>query len=142
MKENGSHTQATPSSAQCPTPGSAHTRARKTILLAAAGTSYAGKPWQFRIGAFQSQDGLAFTPHPDNPIFVPAEQPAWDSGLVTHPMLLPALDGSGCHLFYVGGINTGDLKLGHAFSDDCMTNWQRNPANPIGDGGSSGEGDE
>jgi len=109
------------------------------ILLTAAGAQAPGEPWMFRIGAFRSDDGFDFQPREDNPVFVPAPSPAWDRQLVSHPALLQEPDGSGCHLFYVGGPSTGDLKIGHAFSEDCTTGWQRNPANPIVDGGSTEE---
>ena len=89
---------------------------------------YAGRGGvHYSIGLATSPDGIAWTKHPNNPVFEPAADGAWDSVNVYSPSVV--FDGQKYHLYY-GGSAGGAIQIGHATSDDGIA-WTRDPANPV-----------
>ena len=81
------------------------------------------------IGYATSPDGLIWTKHPGNPIFVPDPNAAWEKHKVTACQVVRHGD---WHLmFYIGFRDDHHAQIGIARSKDGITGWQRHPANPI-----------
>ncbi len=86
-----------------------------------------------KIGLAMSRDGIHWTKHPDNPIFVPADE-GWDSKNVMQPSVIP---GGDKWRMYYGAFGTKERCVGLAFSKDGIT-WKRyenNPVLPLGEKG-------
>ena len=81
------------------------------------------------IGYATSPDGLAWTRHAANPIFVPDPLPTWEKFKVTACQV--EQQGDSHIMFYIGFRDEEHAQIGLARSLDGITNWQRHPANPI-----------
>ena len=81
------------------------------------------------IGYATSPDGLHWTKLAQNPIFVPDPQSAWEQHKVTACQVIP--DADGYTMLYIGFENVQHAQIGLARSEDGITGWVRNPANPI-----------
>ncbi len=96
---------------------------------------------QVRIGLAWSLDGINWTKHANNPVFIPT-QGTWDAlGAETVTILkdstAPAAERY--RMWYAGSSDSGPLglySLGYAFSADGI-NWIKHPANPVLVAGSS-----
>jgi predicted GH43/DUF377 family glycosyl hydrolase len=81
------------------------------------------------IGYATSPDGLIWTKHESNPIFMPDKSIEWEKAKVTAVQVIQRGD---WHLmFYIGFRDRDHAQIGLARSKDGITNWQRHPANPI-----------
>lgn len=81
------------------------------------------------IGYATSPDGINWTKHPNNPIFVPDIPNRWDSYSVSDPDVI-YYDGI-YHMWYKGWRRKGgNAWIGHATSYDGI-NWERDPENPV-----------
>jgi predicted GH43/DUF377 family glycosyl hydrolase len=81
------------------------------------------------IGYATSADGLKWTKHAANPIFIPDPGSAWEKHKVTACQVVKQ---DGWHvMFYIGFRDEPHAQIGLARSRDGITNWQRHPANPI-----------
>jgi hypothetical protein len=81
------------------------------------------------IGYATSPDGLHWTKHAANPIFVPDPKLAWEKHKVTACQV--ELQGDWYVMFYIGFRDEPHAQIGLARSRDGITDWQRHPANPI-----------
>lgn len=81
------------------------------------------------IGHATSPDGLKWTKHEDNPIFVPHPDNAWEKHKVTACQVEKV--GQWYTMFYIAFENEPTARICLARSEDGITNWQRHPANPI-----------
>jgi predicted GH43/DUF377 family glycosyl hydrolase len=81
------------------------------------------------IGYATSPDGLKWTKHEANPVFIPDPQSPWEKHKVTACQVVKQ---DGWHvMFYIGFRDEPHAQIGVARSRDGITNWQRHPANPI-----------
>ena len=81
------------------------------------------------IGYATSSDGLIWTKHEANPIFVPDPKNEWEKHKVTACQVIRQ---SQRHvMFYIGFRDEQTAQIGIARSKDGITAWQRHPANPI-----------
>ena len=81
------------------------------------------------IGYATSADGLKWTKHEANPVFVPDPKSPWEKHKVTACQVVKQ---DGWHvMFYIGFRDEPHAQIGIARSRDGITNWQRHPANPI-----------
>ena len=81
------------------------------------------------IGYATSPDGLTWTRHAANPIFLPDKRNAWEKDHVTACQVIRQ---GGWHImFYIGFRDEATAQIGVARSRDGITDWQRHPANPI-----------
>ena len=81
------------------------------------------------IGYATSPDGLTWTKHASNPVFVPDPGNAWEKHKVTACQVIRQGD---WHLmFYIGFRDEPHAQIGLARSRDGITGWERHPANPI-----------
>ncbi len=81
------------------------------------------------IGYATSPDGLTWTKHAANPIFVPDKRNDWEKDRVTACQVIR--QGDWHVMFYIGFRNEATAQIGMARSRDGITHWQRHPANPI-----------
>jgi len=81
------------------------------------------------IGYAASPDGLKWTKHKDNPIFVADKDSKWEQHKVTASQIIK--HGDWYLMFYIGFENEDLARIGIARSKDGITDWQRHPANPI-----------
>ncbi len=81
------------------------------------------------IGYAESPDGLSWSVHPDNPIFVKNPACLWEQHKVVASHVLKH-DGY-YYMFYVGHFHEERGSVGLARSRDGITNWERSPDNPI-----------
>lgn len=81
------------------------------------------------IGFATSPDGVAWTKHPANPIFVPDPRNNWEPDRVTGCQVVR--QGDWYVMFYIGFRGIGSAQIGLARSKDGIAAWQRHPANPI-----------
>jgi predicted GH43/DUF377 family glycosyl hydrolase len=81
------------------------------------------------IGYATSPDGLTWTKHTGNPIFVPDPQAPWEQHKVTGGQVEKC--GDWHVMFYIGFRDEPHAQIGIARSRDGITGWQRHPANPI-----------
>ena len=81
------------------------------------------------IGYATSTDGIHWTKTPQNPVFYANPQNEWEQHKA-----------AGCHvakvndwyvMFYIGYFDEDYAQIGIARSRDGISNWQRNPSNPI-----------
>jgi predicted GH43/DUF377 family glycosyl hydrolase len=87
------------------------------------------------IGYATSADGVNWAKHPDNPIFRPDADSAWERNRVTGCQVVR--QGEWHLMFYIGFRDEAHAQIGVARSKDGITGWQRHPANPViraGDG--------
>jgi predicted GH43/DUF377 family glycosyl hydrolase len=80
------------------------------------------------IGYATSRDGLEWTKHESNPIFAPDSRIDWEKHRVTACQVLQV---DGWHVMFYIGFHGNHAGIGIARSRDGVTEWQRNPANPI-----------
>jgi len=81
------------------------------------------------IGYATSPDGIAWTKHPQNPVFRPDRSQDWEKDRVTACQVVVQ---EGWHyMFYIGFRDVNTAQIGLARSKDGITGWQRHPANPI-----------
>jgi beta-1,2-mannobiose phosphorylase / 1,2-beta-oligomannan phosphorylase len=89
-----------------------------------------GDQWEPNaIGYATSSDGLAWTKHESNPIFVPEAKNEWEKHKVTACQVIR--QGEWYVMFYIGFRDEQTAQIGIARSKDGITAWQRHPANPI-----------
>ena len=81
------------------------------------------------IGYAVSSDGLHWEKHANNPIFLGDPNLDWEKNRVTACMVAH-VDGWYV-MFYIGFRDVDHAQIGIARSRDGITNWQRNPANPV-----------
>ena len=81
------------------------------------------------IGYATSSDGLHWTKHADNPIFVPDRKGAWEQERVTGCQVVR--EGDWYVMFYIGFRDVNHAQIGLARSKDGITDWERHPNNPI-----------
>lgn len=81
------------------------------------------------IGYATSLDGLNWTKHPNNPIFQADPANPWERHKVTACQVSP-MDGEYV-MFYIGFRDVDHAQIGVARSKDGITNWRRDPDNPI-----------
>ena len=81
------------------------------------------------IGYATSPDGLVWTKHDGNPIFVPRPDDPWEKHKVTACQVEKV--GDWHVMFYIGFQDEPTARICLARSKDGITNWQRHPANPI-----------
>lgn len=81
------------------------------------------------IGYATSPDGLAWTKHVANPVFVPDQRTQWESHKVTACQVEQV--GDWHVMFYIGFSDEEHAQIGLARSRDGITGWQRHPGNPI-----------
>ena len=81
------------------------------------------------IGYATSRDGLRWTKHRANPIFVSDPRHDWEKHKVTACQV--ERRGNWHYMFYIGFRDEPHAQIGIARSRDGITNWERHPANPI-----------
>jgi predicted GH43/DUF377 family glycosyl hydrolase len=81
------------------------------------------------IGYATSPDGLHWTRHDRNPIFVPDKKAAWEQERVTGCQVVR--QGEWYLMFYIGFRDVHHAQIGVARSRDGITHWERHPDNPI-----------
>jgi predicted GH43/DUF377 family glycosyl hydrolase len=81
------------------------------------------------IGYATSRDGLDWTKHAANPIFVADPRHDWEKHKVTACQV--ERRGKWHYMFYIGFRDEPHAQIGIARSRDGITNWERHPANPI-----------
>jgi predicted GH43/DUF377 family glycosyl hydrolase len=81
------------------------------------------------IGYATSPDGLVWTKHDANPVFVPDPQVGWEQFKVTGCQVLKR--GDWHYMFYIGFRDEDHAQIGLARSRDGLTHWERLPQNPI-----------
>jgi beta-1,2-mannobiose phosphorylase / 1,2-beta-oligomannan phosphorylase len=81
------------------------------------------------IGYATSSDGIAWIKHAGNPVFKSDPGAAWEKYKVT---ACQVVQHDGLYLmFYIGFRDVDHAQIGLAQSRDGISNWERNPANPI-----------
>ncbi|HLX61182.1 MAG TPA: glycosyl hydrolase family 65 protein [Planctomycetota bacterium] len=81
------------------------------------------------IGYATSPDGLTWTKHEANPVFISDPNSAWEKHKVTACQVVQQ---NGWHvMFYIGFRDENHAQIGLARSKDGITNWERHPSNPI-----------
>jgi predicted GH43/DUF377 family glycosyl hydrolase len=81
------------------------------------------------IGYATSSDGLTWAKRADNPIFKSNPGAIWEQDKVTACQVIQE---DGWYLmFYIGFRDEDHAQIGLARSKDGISNWERNPANPI-----------
>ena len=81
------------------------------------------------IGYATSRDGIRWTKHDANPVFVPDKTASWERHKVTACHVTKR--GEWYVMFYIGFRDEPTAAIGIARSKDGVTGWQRHPANPI-----------
>jgi predicted GH43/DUF377 family glycosyl hydrolase len=81
------------------------------------------------IGCATSPDGLTWTKHPGNPIFKSDPTAEWEKYKVTACQIVK--DDGWYLMYYIGFRDVDHAQIGLARSHDGVSNWRRNPANPI-----------
>jgi len=81
------------------------------------------------IGYATSPDGLKWTKHPDNPIFIADKNGPWEQHKVTACQVIR--EGDWHLMFYIGFADEHTAQIGLARSRDGITGWERHPQNPI-----------
>jgi hypothetical protein len=81
------------------------------------------------IGYATSPDGLHWAKDGANPVFTPLEQNVWENHKVAGAQVLQ--HGGWYYIFYIGYRDMDHAQIGIARSKDGLTNWQRQPRNPI-----------
>jgi uncharacterized repeat protein (TIGR01451 family) len=98
---------------------------------------YSGQNVNQYIGYATSNDGIAWTKHPGNPVMDLGPSGAWDDAHLETPSVLR--DNQGYQMWYTG---FGTIRrIGYARSPDGIT-WTKFVGNPVLDVGASGEWDE
>lgn len=82
------------------------------------------------IGAAESKDGVHWERVREEPVFAPNKEKYWEMAKVHSCFVCPKENGS-YTMFYVGEDGDGVPGIGTARSKDGVTDWQRNPANPV-----------
>jgi len=92
----------------------------------------------FRIGYATSPDGINWTKHPSNPIFLPGTS-TWELSAVAYPCIMPYSNG---YKMWYGGFNANFTVtgIGYATSPDGIT-WERYTGNPVLPAGAGGQWD-
>ena len=81
------------------------------------------------IGYATSSDGLIWTKHEANPIFVPEPKNEWEKHKVTACQVIR--QGQWHVMFYIGFRDVHHAQIGVARSRDGLGAWERHPANPM-----------
>jgi len=95
-------------------------------------------PW--KIGLATSQDGIAWTRYPGNPVLDIGPSGGWEDYAVGNPFVLH--DGTEYKIWYYG-CRQGDphIRIGYATSPDGIV-WTKHPGNPVLDVGPPGAWDD
>ncbi|HEY9535397.1 MAG TPA: hypothetical protein VIQ77_12720 [Mucilaginibacter sp.] len=81
------------------------------------------------IGYATSKDGLNWKKYSANPVFVNDSSHQWEQAKVTACQVIK--EKGAYYMFYIGFKNIDYAQIGMARSKDGVTNWVRNPGNPI-----------
>ncbi len=81
------------------------------------------------IGYATSRDGIKWDKHPNNPIFAPDRNYAWEYEKVTACQVVKH-DGW-YYMFYIGFHDVHWAQIGVARSLDGISDWERHPQNPL-----------
>ena len=81
------------------------------------------------IGYATSPDGLRWTKHSLNPVFAGDPSNVWEQHKVAGAQVLRR--GDWYYMFYIGYRDIDHAQIGIARSRDGITNWERDPRNPI-----------
>jgi predicted GH43/DUF377 family glycosyl hydrolase len=81
------------------------------------------------IGYATSSDGLTWIKHAGNPVFKSDPGAVWEQYKVTACQMVE--DDGWYLMFYIGFRDMDHAQIGIARSKDGISNWERNPANPI-----------
>lgn len=81
------------------------------------------------IGYATSKDGLNWKKYAGNPVFANDSSHQWEQAKVTACQVIKEKDAY--YMFYIGFKNINYAQIGMARSKDGITNWVRNPGNPI-----------
>jgi sucrose-6-phosphate hydrolase SacC (GH32 family) len=98
---------------------------------------YAGyhTPFNYSIGvATEAEEGFtgrAFTKYGSNPILQPGSAGQWDEALVTNPWVIYDHDEHLWKMWYAGGNNAGELKIGYATAPTSFGSWTKHENNPV-----------
>ena len=82
------------------------------------------------IGVATSKDGIHWERYTLNPVFTPNSDKYWENAKTFSCFVLPKQE-EWYTMFYVGADGDGVLSIGLARSKDGVTDWQRNPLNPV-----------
>jgi len=89
-----------------------------------------GEQWEpDAIGCATSSDGLTWSKHEANPIFMPDPKRDWEKHKVTACQVIRQSERY--VMFYIGFRDENTAQIGIACSKDGITGWRRHPANPI-----------
>jgi predicted GH43/DUF377 family glycosyl hydrolase len=100
---------------------------------------YTGENGQHaRIGYATSQDGIAWTPYANNPVFNIGSIGSWDDDAVFAPDVF--FNDMTYHMWYSGNSVSWEDRIGYATSEDGIT-WTRYIDNPVLEMGETGEWD-
>jgi len=81
------------------------------------------------IGYATSSDGITWIKHAENPVFKSDPSAPWEKYKVTACQVVQQ---DGWYLmFYIGFRDVDHAQIGLARSRDGISNWERNPANPV-----------
>lgn len=81
------------------------------------------------IGYADSQDGIHWVKHPDNPVLAPDPNQLWEQHKVVAPCVLK--EDGWFYMFYVGHLHEERAQVGLARSRDGMTGWEKHLENPL-----------
>lgn len=82
------------------------------------------------VGYAESEDGITWHRHPDNPIFKPIYENLWERERVGGSTVVT--DQEGWHyMFYISYEDAHKSTISVARSRDGITNWERHPENPL-----------
>jgi sucrose-6-phosphate hydrolase SacC (GH32 family) len=81
------------------------------------------------IGYATSKDGINWRKYGANPVFANDPTHLWEKAKVTACQVIK--DEKGYYMFYIGFRDVDYAQIGIARSKDGITNWVRNPSNPI-----------
>jgi beta-1,2-mannobiose phosphorylase / 1,2-beta-oligomannan phosphorylase len=81
------------------------------------------------IGYATGSDGIIWTKHADSRVFKSDPSAAWEKYKVTACQVVQ--DDGWYLMFYIGFRDVDHAQIGLARSKDGISNWERNPANPI-----------
>jgi hypothetical protein len=91
-----------------------------------SGIGSRGQPW--RIGYATSSNGIAWTEHPDNPVFRAGDSGSWEEGVLGSSVLF---HGTTFHMWYSGRGADDKFRIGYAKSPDGIDWTKADDVNPV-----------
>lgn len=91
------------------------------------------------IGYAESTDGIHWTKHPNNPVFLPEPANIWERSRVAGTSMI--YEDGWYTLFYIGYEDLFKTRICAARSKNGIDGWQRHPANPLISAGMPGDWD-